>query len=160
MRVNENDAIIVTLGSMTEASSTGDMDRAPVRNGKTNGGAWTLWERIASSRPEFGRPSTFADHIADSKWASFTNTLSDTAFFRLVRDFTGNVPREGSLVTFAESGWLASIVLPHQPQSIDQPDDVASLLGLRPVRRAAWGLCEKADGRFNGSLQHLPINIE
>ena len=55
---------------------------------------------------------------------SFTTTLRDPDFFRIVRDFTGNVEGEGGLVTFAESSWLMSIVLPHQPHFAGQPEDV------------------------------------
>jgi oleate hydratase len=116
--------VIATLGSMTDASSLGSMDSVPALNGKADGGAWTLWEKIAAGRPEFGRPSVFTDHVDESKWVSFTSTLHDPEFFQLVRDFTGNVPGEGGLVTFADSSWLVSIVLPHQPHFLGQPDDV------------------------------------
>ena len=61
--VGANDYVLVTLGSMTEASSLGSMDAAPVFKAKKDGGAWMLWEKIAVGRPEFGRPSAFADHI-------------------------------------------------------------------------------------------------
>jgi oleate hydratase len=114
---------------MTEASSLGTMDTAPVLNGKEAGGAWTLWEKIAAGRPEFGRPSAFADHIDESKWVSVTATLHDPTLLRIVRDFTGNVPGEGGLITFPQSSWLASIVIPHQPHVIGQPDDVSVLWG-------------------------------
>ena len=127
--VGNTDYVIVTLGSMTEASSFGSMDSAPVLNGKTDGGAWTLWEKIAASRPEFGRPCTFTDRVDQSKWISFTVTLRDPSFFRFVRDFTGNMPGEGGLITFADSAWLASIVLPHQPHFIGQPEDVEVFWG-------------------------------
>ena len=42
----------------------------------------------------------------------------------MVRDFTGDIPGEGGLITFADLNWLASIVLPFQPHFIGQPDDV------------------------------------
>jgi oleate hydratase len=129
IRVNNADNVIVTLGSMTEASSLGSMDSAPVLNGKSDGGAWTLWEKIAAGRPEFGRPCTFTDRVEQSKWISFTVTLRDPSFFRLVRDFTSNRPGEGGLITFADSAWLASIVLPHQPHFIGQPEDVEVFWG-------------------------------
>jgi len=122
--VGPGDYVIVTLGSMTEASSLGSMDSAPIKNGKADGGAWTLWEKIAEGRPEFGRPFAFDDHIDESKWMSFTTTQHDPTFFRIVRDATGNVPGEGGLVTFMDSAWLMSIVLPHQPHFIGQPDNV------------------------------------
>ncbi|MBC7634201.1 MAG: oleate hydratase [Acetobacteraceae bacterium] len=123
------DHVLVTLGSMTEASSLGTMDTAPVLGGKGDGGAWTLWDTIATGRPAFGRPSAFTDHIDESKWVSFTTTLHDPTFLRLVRDLTGNVPGEGGLITFPESGWLASIVIPHQPHFIGQPNDVSVFWG-------------------------------
>ena len=52
--VSPDDYVIVTLGSMTEASSLGTPCSAPILKGKANGGAWTLWEKIAAGRPEFG----------------------------------------------------------------------------------------------------------
>jgi oleate hydratase len=55
---------------------------------------------------------------------SFTTTLHDPTFFDRIRDLTGNVPGEGGLISFPESRWLASIVLPHQPHFIGQPKDV------------------------------------
>src|SRR6185437_16809754 len=92
IKVNNADYVIVTLGSMTEASRLGSMDSAPVLGGKTYGGAWTLWEKIAAGNPEFGRPRTFTDRVEQSKWLSFTATLHDPSFFRLVGDFTSNIP--------------------------------------------------------------------
>ena len=140
LEVGRDDYVIVTLGSITEASSIGSMDSAPVLNGKSSGGAWALWEKIASGRPNFGRPSVFIDHIDQSKWVSFTTSLRDSPFFRIVRDVTGNVPGEGGLITFAESNWLASIVLPHQPHFIGQPKDVDVFWG--------YGLLVDRPGNF------------
>jgi len=124
INVAKDDKVIVTLGSMVEASSLGSMDTAPVLKGKSDGGAWRLWENIAVGNPQFGYPANFTEHIQQSKWLSFTATLHDPTFFQLVRDRTGNVPGEGGLITFPESSWLASIVLPHQPHFIGQPPDV------------------------------------
>jgi oleate hydratase len=138
--VGAGDHVLVTLGSMTEASSLGSMDTAPVLNGRQDGGAWTLWEKLAAGRPEFGRPSVFADHIDESKWVSFTTTLHDPTLLRIVRDLTGNVPGEGGLITFPQSDWLASIVIPHQPHFIGQPEDVAVFWG--------YGLSVDKPGNF------------
>ena len=122
--VGLEDIVIVTLGSMTEASALGSNDTVAPLKGKRDGGAWTLWEKIAAGRPEFGNPGVFNNHIDESKWISTTTTLFDPTFFRFVRDLTGNVPGEGGLVTFADSNWLCSIVLPAQPHFIGQPDNV------------------------------------
>jgi len=127
--VQPGDYVLVTLGSMTEGSDLGTMDTAPKLGGKRQGGAWPLWETLAAGRPEFGRPGVFADHVDQSKWVSFTTTLHDPTFLRLVQDRTGNVPGEGGLITFPDSGWLASIVIPHQPHFIGQPWDVGVFWG-------------------------------
>lgn len=138
--IGPGDYVIVTLGSMTEASDLGSNTAPPALNGKREGGAWTLWEKIAEGRPEFGKPSAFADHIDESKWVSFTATQRDQAFFTIIRDFTGNTPGEGGLITFADSSWLMSIVLPHQPHFIGQPRDVNVFWG--------YGLHVDAPGDF------------
>lgn len=142
IEVGTGDIVIATLGSMTEGSSNGDMDTAPMLNGKAAGGTWRLWEKIAAGRPELGNPAFFADHIGESKWESFTLTLKDPTLFTLIRDFTGNVPGEGGLITFTDSAWLMSIVLAHQPHFIGQPEHVQVL----------WGYALKVDapGNFVG----------
>ena len=127
--VTEKDRVIVTLGSMTEGSSLGSMDSPADLLGASDGGAWALWERIAAGQTQFGHPSNFADHVEQSKWMSFTSTLHDPLFFELIRDLTGNVPGEGGLITFPESSWRASIVLPHQPHFIGQPEGVEVFWG-------------------------------
>jgi len=127
--VKEQDMVIVTLGSMTEGSTLGSMDAAAMLHDKADGGSWALWEKIAAGQTHFGHPSNFTDHVEQSKWMSFTTTLHDRRFFDLIRDLTGNVPGEGGLVTFPESSWLASIVLPHQPHFIGQPEGVQVFWG-------------------------------
>jgi oleate hydratase len=138
--VDAGDYVLITLRSMTEAPSLDGMDTAPVLKGKADGGTWTLWEKIAEGRPEFGCPSVFDDHIGESNWVSFTTTLHDDAFLRIVRDLTGNVPGEGGLITFLESNWVASIVIPHQPHLIGQPGDVSVFWG--------YGLSVDEPGNF------------
>ena len=140
--VGASDFVLVTLGSMTEASTLGGMDVAPVLRDKADGGAWTLWEKIARGRPEFGRPAAFDGHVDRSKWVSFTTTLHDPTFLRIIRDLSGNVPGEGGLITFPESNWLASIVIPHQPHFIGQPEDVSVFWG--------YGLFVDKPGDFAG----------
>jgi len=127
--VREHDYVLVTLGCMTEASSLGSMHRVPELKGKEKNGAWALWEKLAFGRPEFGNPHAFDGNVDASKWISFTTTLSDPTFLRLLRDSTGNVPGEGGLITFPESNWLLSIVVPSQPHFIGQPEAVSVFWG-------------------------------
>jgi oleate hydratase len=127
--VRPSDYVVATLGSMTEGSSLGSMDTAPVLHDKTYGGAWSLWHKLSADHPQFGRPAVFTDHIDQSKWLSFTVTMDDPEFLTAVRDLTGNVPGEGGLITFADSSWLASIVIPYQPHFIDQPEETSVFWG-------------------------------
>jgi oleate hydratase len=142
------------------------MDTAPTLNGKSDGGAWTLWEKIAAGRPEFGRPAAFADHIAESKWISFTTTLHDPTLLRMVRDLTGNVPGEGGLVTFPDSNWLASIVIPHQPHFIGQPAGTSVFWGYGLFVDRPGNFIEKPMSACSGReimtevLGHLRITTE
>jgi oleate hydratase len=129
IRIKETDYVFVTLGSMTESSSLGSMTKAPELVVEKDDGSWAFWKRIASRSPHFGHPGVFADHVDQSKWVSFTTTLRDKILFDRIRDLTGNVPGEGGLITFAESSWLMSIVLPHQPHFKDQPEDVQVFWG-------------------------------
>ena len=124
IEVGKDDHVIVTLGSMTEGSSLGSNEFPAMLNGKVSGGAWTLWERIAIGRPELGRPSVFCDHIDESKWMTFTTTDHAPALFQKIGEVTGNVASNGGLITFLDSSWLMSIVLPHQPYFADQPEHV------------------------------------
>ena len=138
--VEPADCVLITLGSMTDGSSLGSMHAPPVLNAQPTGGAWALWHNIAEGRPEFGNPGVFADHVQQSKWVSFTATVAGHAFLRAVRDLTGNVPGEGGLITFPDSPWLASIVIPHQPHFIGQPAGVAVFWG--------YGLAVDRPGMF------------
>ena len=140
VEVGARDYVLVTLGSMTEASSLGGMDKAPKLQGKAIDGAWALWETLAKGRPEFGQPHAFSSHIDATKWVSFTTTLSDPVFLRQIVEFTGNVPGEGGLITFPDSNWLMSIVAPFQPHFIDQPEEITVFWG--------YGLHVDAPGNF------------
>jgi oleate hydratase len=127
--VNEGDFVFIQNGSMTDASSLGSMTSAPPKLTKADSGGWTLWEKLAEGRPEFGNPAAFNSCIAQSCWESFTVTLKNPAFFDLMIQFSGNEPGTGGLVTFKDSNWLMSIVLAHQPHFPQQPADVQVFWG-------------------------------
>ena len=127
--VNNNDLVFLQNGSMTDASSLGSMDKAPAKLTKLDSGGWSLWEKLAEGRPQFGNPAAFNSSIAQSCWESFTVTLKDPQFFDLMTNFSGNDPGTGGLVTFKDSNWLMSIVLAHQPHFRTQPDNVQVFWG-------------------------------
>jgi oleate hydratase len=119
--IRGDDLVFVTNGSMTAASSFGSMTSPARLEGGDRGASWALWEALADKHTDFGRPEVFTRNIDESKWLSFTVTLNDPTFFRLVEAFTGNAAGTGGLVTFVDSSWLMSIVLAHQPHFLGQP---------------------------------------
>jgi oleate hydratase len=127
--MDEDDLVFFQNGSMTDASSLGSMTSPPAKLTKVDSGGWTLWEKLARGRPQFGNPAAFNGCIAQSCWESFTVTLPDTAFFDQMIAFSGNQPGTGGLVTFRDSNWLMSVVLAHQPHFADQPADVQVFWG-------------------------------
>lgn len=134
--VGEGDLVILQNASMTDASTYGSMTAAPRQLTKADSGGWALWEKLATDRPEFGRPEKFNRSIPETYWESFTVTLHDNGFFDAMQAFTGNVAGTGGLVTFKDSRWLMSVVLAHQPHYSDQPSGVQVFWGyaLHPDR--------------------------
>jgi oleate hydratase len=127
--VHDGDLVFFQNGSMTDASSLGSMTRPPGKLTKVDSGGWTLWEKLAEGRPQFGNPAAFNSCIAQSNWESFTVTLQNSAFFDQMIRFSGNQPGTGGLVTFKDSNWLLSIVLAHQPHFLNQPASVQVFWG-------------------------------
>ena len=129
MFLEVGDLVFLQNGSMTDASSLGSMTTAPAKLKKAHNGSWSLWEKLADGRPSFGRPAVFNSCVAQSDWASFTVTLSNSVFFEQMQRFSGNEAGTGGLVTFKDSNWLMSIVLAHQPHFANQPADVQVFWG-------------------------------
>ncbi len=134
--VGADDLVFLQNASMTAASSFGSMTRPPEQLTKQDSGGWSLWEKLAEAYPEFGNPAAFNSSIPESCWESFAVTLKDTIFFDKMELFTGNKAGTGGLVTFKDSRWLMSVVLPHQPHFVNQPADVRVFWGyaLHPDR--------------------------
>ena len=138
--LKEGDFIFVTNGSMTADSSRGTMKDQPALETRKLDGSWTLWENIAKKRPGLGNPSVFNSHIDESKWITFIVTTKDPTFLKLYEQFTGNKPGQADMVTFKDSNWHMSILVPHLPHFIDQPKDVFGWggCGLVPDREGNY----------------------
>ncbi len=124
-----DDYAFITLGSMTSDASYGDDDHAPELIRTKRDGSWTLWETLAAKAQDFGSPNTFDDNIDKSKWESFTLTMRSPLLLQRIEELSDNVPGEGGLMTFTDSAWLMSIVVPHQPHFAAQPENVSTLWG-------------------------------
>ena len=127
--LKKDDIVFVTNGSMTADSSLGSMTSAPKLITNHVDGAWSLWKNLAKDHPQFGNPSKFADHVDESKWESFTVTFRDPLFLNKMKEWTGNEPGTGALVTFKDSNWYMSVVIARQPHFINQPENIKVIWG-------------------------------
>lgn len=122
--LGEGDFVFITNGSMTADSRSGTMTEPPELETRKLDGSWTLWENLARKRPGLGDPSVFNGRIDESKWITFVVTATDPTFLERYEKFTGNKPGQADMVTFRDSSWHISVLVPHQPHFKDQPENV------------------------------------
>ena len=122
-----NDFVFFTNGSMTENSTLGDMDNAPILD-TSEGAVWKLWKNIAAKDKAFGKPEVFCSDIDKTKWESYTITAKGTKMRKLLEDFAERkfLPHRtatGGIITVRDSNWLLSVTVNRQPQFKNQPED-------------------------------------
>lgn len=122
--VTPQDLVLVTNGSMTDASTLGSHTAAP-RQDAQRSDAWLLWHRLARGRDDFGNPGAFDKHVKESRWESFTVTAKDPVFLDALEKFSGRKTGRGGLMTFTDSNWLLTVVANRQPVYRDQPEGVS-----------------------------------
>jgi len=128
LKVNKDDLVLFTNGSMTQNTTRGDMDHPAVLNRSQDKGCFSVWEKLAKKSPDFGHPEKFCSDIDKTKWLSFTVTLKDDDIvFPYLLNLTGDKPGMGGLVTIKDSNWFMSWVVPKHPHFINQPDNVKVL---------------------------------
>ena len=122
-----DDLVFFTNGSMTENSSLGDMESAPVLN-TGEGACWSLWKKLAQKDEAFGKPEVFCGDISKSKWESYTITAKGSKMRKLLesyaeREFLPHRTATGGIITVKDSNWLLSVTVNRQPQFKNQPAD-------------------------------------
>lgn len=128
IELGSDDACLVTLGSITADATYGSNSEAPELIRDRRDGAWSLWETLALKADDFGRPHTFFN-VDDNKWESFTLTMHGRTLLDRLVAYSGNEPGTGALMTFVDSGWLMSLVVPHQPHFPGMPPDTYTAWG-------------------------------
>lgn len=161
IQVAPGDLVLVTNGSMTDASSLGSHTEAPDPRSARRSDAWLLWHRLSRGRDDFGAPDVFDKHIPDSRWESFTVTARDRVFLDAMEKFSGRETGRGGLITFTASNWLLTVVVNRQPVYRDQPEGVSVWWGYglfpdRPGNRTGKPMTE-CSGReiLEEVLHHL-----
>jgi len=127
--LDEGDLVFLTLGSMTADAGYGGDHTVPELVRDHRDGGWALWETLARKAADFGRPGVFNGNVGEAKWESFTLTMRSPLLLDRIEKFTGDAPGAGALMTFKDSNWLMSIVVPHQPHFAGQPEGVFTLWG-------------------------------
>ncbi|HEY8720689.1 oleate hydratase [Pengzhenrongella sp.] len=129
IELGANDYTFMTIGSITADATYGGNDTVPalIRDRVDHG--WSLWEELAKKAPDFGRPNTFSGNIDENKWESFTLTMHGDVLLKRIVEFSGNEPGTGAIMTWVESGWHLSIVVPDQPHFFGQQEGVFTLWG-------------------------------
>lgn len=166
----ENDFVFVTNGSMTENSTLGSMEKAPVLN-REEGGCWRLWKNIAKKDSSFGKPEVFCGDIDKSKWESFTITCTDSKIADILKDLTGRNPYSGNVVTggiitIKDSNWLLSFTCNRQPHFVNQPKNVLALWAYGLFADKLGNFVKKKMSDCTGRelmtelLYHLGVNEE
>ena len=135
--MGDGDLVFATLGSMTSGSTVGGMHEPPSAGTPEQDSSWLLWERLAARDSAFGNPAAFRGDTDRSKWVSFTVTLRDAVFLRLLADLTGREIGTEGVVTIKDSNWLLSFAMTPHPFFRDQPPGVSVCwgYGLFPDRR-------------------------
>ena len=129
LELGAHDYAFITLGSITSDTRYGGNDTVPalVRDRVDHG--WSLWDEIAKKADDFGRPNTFYGNVDENKWESFTLTMHGDTLLKRIVEFSNNDPGTGALMTWVDSGWLMSIVVPYQPHFPNLPEDTYTLWG-------------------------------
>lgn len=129
IELGAQDLALFTLGSITADSRYAGNDDVPalIRDRLDHG--WTLWQILADKATDFGRPMSFYGNIDEHKWESFTLTMSDDVLLNRIIEYTGNQPGTGALMTWYQSAWHLSIVVPAQPHFADLPKNTYTLWG-------------------------------
>ena len=141
IKTTVDDLVFFTNGSMTENSTLGDMDTAPVLD-TSEGACWSLWKKIAKKDKAFGRPEVFCSDIDKTKWESYTITAKGTKMRKLLehyaeREFLPHKIGTGGPVTAKDSNWLLTFTVSRQPHFKNQPENVivAWAYGLFPDKK-------------------------
>ena len=127
IHLNLHDLCLLTSGSGLNQAQFGDYHHVPKAYDATVGGA--LWKKLADQKAVLGNPSVFFNQEDKTTTESFTITTKKDTFVRLIEKLSGNLPGTGGLITFKESNWLLSIMVPSQPHFKDQDHSMNVIWG-------------------------------
>lgn len=142
--IDDNDIVILTLGSLSSGSQLGTNTTPPRATSETTelalDDSWDLWINLAEKNPKLGDPMTFCSRISESIIACFLVTLTKPAFFEYFSKLVGSTASTSTLLGFKDSNWRLSINVPRQPHFPDQPQNIQVFWG--------YALSPESEGNF------------
>jgi oleate hydratase len=142
IQVEDSDIVFLTLGSTTACTSVGSNHSPPGPLPSAHDAlrasdvSWSNWSSLFFSSllntphvSQLGNPLSFYSRMTESCSLWFTVTLENPKFFKSFEELTSNAPGRGGLTTLIDSSWLLSIVVPHQPYFLNQPEGVQVFWG-------------------------------
>ena len=122
------DLCLFTNACMADACARGDLhtpapepEKLPISN--------QLWTKAAAQKACLGNPFPFFSNPEETNWETFTITMHGDKLLKMLTTFSGNEPGTGGFITFRDSPWLASLMIPAQPYFREQADDITVLWG-------------------------------
>ncbi|WP_416353447.1 oleate hydratase [Agrilactobacillus fermenti] len=113
IKVQPDDLVFDTNGSITDSSSIGDLD-TPIKEDLRYAPSAQLWRRAAKQFYSLGHPDKFFNDRSQSEWVSFTVTTNNHDLLNQITRITQQEPGN-ALNTWIDSKALLSIVVHHQP---------------------------------------------
>ncbi|KAL4883215.1 streptococcal 67 kDa myosin-cross-reactive antigen like family-domain-containing protein [Aspergillus karnatakaensis] len=161
VKLNPDDIVFVTLGSIFSSILTGDNTRSPpyletvtstldpFSLSPDNPSSpidseldenWLLWLELCTKHPKFGNAYNFCTRLHESRLESFTITLSSPEFFNRLHATTLDQPGPNTSLTLRDTPWLITLRIPHQPVFPDQPDHIQVCYGyaLHPEKEGSF----------------------
>ncbi|MBD7913398.1 MULTISPECIES: oleate hydratase [Clostridium] len=165
IKLNSGDICIMTNGCMTDSTTIGDFSKAPDYNPRVPMSV-DLWIKVARKKIGLGNPEPFFMNPDETNWESFTVTCKGNKLIKLIEKFTNNIPGSGGLITFKDSNWLMSIVIPAQPYFKNQPLETTVFWGYGLYTNKKGNYVEKSMRECTGEeilielLHHLHFDNE
>lgn len=127
IKVDEDDFVFDTNGSITDSAAIGDLDTAITEDHRFGPSA-ELWQQATEHFYGLGHPEKFFGDRSQSEWLSFTITTDSHLLINEISRITKQLPGN-ALNTFVDSTACLSIVVHHQPHYRAQKPNEGVLWG-------------------------------
>lgn len=141
IKIDPDDFVFDTNGSITDSSSIGDMD-TPIKENMEYAASAQLWKQAANHFFQLGQPDKFFNDREQSEWCSFTVTAKNHYLLNEIARITEQQPGN-ALNTFVDSNELLSIVVHHQPHFHAQKENETIFWGYSLYPRQVGDYVDK-----------------